>query len=51
VKEVAPIFGGQGGGRPDNATAGGGEPEKLAEAIEKARVAVRERLNGGRDRR
>jgi alanyl-tRNA synthetase len=51
VKEVAPIFGGQGGGRVDNATAGGGEPEKLAEAIEKARVAVRERLNGGRDRR
>jgi alanyl-tRNA synthetase len=51
VKEVAPIFHGQGGGRPDNATAGGGDPEKLAEAIEKARVAVRERLNGGRDRR
>ena len=51
VKEVAPIFGGKGGGRVDNATAGGGEPEKLAEAIEKARVAVRERLNGGRDRR
>jgi alanyl-tRNA synthetase len=51
VKEVAPIFGGQGGGRPDNATAGGGEPEKLAEAIEKARITVRERLNGGRDRR
>jgi alanyl-tRNA synthetase len=51
VKEVAPIFGGQGGGRADNATAGGGQPEKLAEAIEKARVAVRERLNGGRDRR
>jgi alanyl-tRNA synthetase len=43
VKEVAPIFGGKGGGRVDNATAGGGEPEKLAEAIEKARVAVRER--------
>jgi alanyl-tRNA synthetase len=51
VKEVAPIFGGQGGGRVDNATAGGGTPEKLGEAIEKARVAVRERLNGGRDRR
>ncbi len=50
VKEVAPIFGGQGGGRADNATAGGGEPEKLPEAIEKARLAVRERLNGGRDR-
>ena len=51
VKEVAPIFGGQGGGRPDNATAGGGQPEKLAEAIEQARITVRERLNGGRDRR
>jgi alanyl-tRNA synthetase len=51
VKEVAPIFGGKGGGRVDNATAGGGEPEKLAEAIETARTTVRERLNGGRDRR
>jgi alanyl-tRNA synthetase len=51
VKEVAPIFGGKGGGRVDNATAGGGEPEKLGEAIERARIAVRERLNGGRDRR
>jgi alanyl-tRNA synthetase len=51
VNEVAPIFGGKGGGRPDSATAGGGEPGKLAEAIEKARDMVRERLNGGRDRR
>ena len=51
VNEVAPIFGGKGGGRADSATAGGGEPEKLAEAIERARDAVRERLNGGRDRR
>jgi alanyl-tRNA synthetase len=51
VKEVAPIFGGQGGGRADSAAAGGGEPAKLAEAIEKARDTLRERLNGGRDRR
>jgi len=51
VKEVAPIFGGQGGGRADSAAAGGGEPAKLAAAIEKARDTVRERLNGGRDRR
>jgi alanyl-tRNA synthetase len=50
VKQIAPIIVGKGGGRPDSAAAGGKEPSRLAEAIEAARSAVRERLNGGRDR-
>ncbi len=35
IKELAQIVGGSGGGRPDNAQAGGSEPEKLDEAINK----------------
>jgi len=35
VKEIAPIVGGSGGGRPDMAQAGGSNPEKLSEAIGK----------------
>ena len=37
VKQVAPIVGGGGGGKPDMAQAGGKQPEKLDEALEKAR--------------
>jgi alanyl-tRNA synthetase len=36
VKEVAAIVGGGGGGRPDMAQAGGTQPEKLDEALERA---------------
>lgn len=36
IKEVAAIVGGSGGGRPDMAQAGGSQPEKLDEALEKA---------------
>ena len=35
VKELAPVIGGKGGGRPDMAQAGGNNPEKLQEALEK----------------
>jgi alanyl-tRNA synthetase len=52
VKEVlAPIIGGKGGGRPESASAGGKDPSRLTEALETARERVRERLNGGNDRR
>ena len=33
IKEIAPLVGGSGGGRPDMAQAGGPHPEKLEEAI------------------
>ncbi|TFG77447.1 MAG: alanine--tRNA ligase [Thermodesulfobacteriales bacterium] len=36
VKELAPIIGGKGGGKPDLAQAGGDNPEKLSEALSKA---------------
>ena len=34
IKEIVPIVGGKGGGRPDMAEGGGNEPEKLSEAID-----------------
>ncbi len=36
IREIAPIVGGRGGGKPDMAEGGGTEPEKLADAIEAA---------------
>jgi alanyl-tRNA synthetase len=41
VKEVAPIVGGKGGGRPDMAQAGGPNPEKLEEALQKLEEIIR----------
>src|SRR5207249_2466563 len=40
VKEVAPLVGGKGGGRPDMAQAGGSEPAKLAEALQHAKATI-----------
>ncbi len=40
IKEVAQVVGGGGGGRPDMAQAGGKNPAKLQEAVEKAYSAV-----------
>jgi alanyl-tRNA synthetase len=42
IKEIAPIIGGSGGGRPDMAQAGGNEPGKIKEA-EKALVSIIEK--------
>ncbi len=50
VKQVQGIIDGKGGGRPESATAGGKDASRLPEAIEAARSAVRQRLNGGSDR-
>jgi alanyl-tRNA synthetase len=36
VKSLAPIIGGSGGGKPEMAQAGGSEPHKLPEALERA---------------
>jgi alanyl-tRNA synthetase len=36
VKEIAPIVGGGGGGRPDFAEAGGKQPEKIDEMLEQS---------------
>jgi alanyl-tRNA synthetase len=41
VKQLAPIVGGSGGGRPDFAEAGGKQPEKVDELLEAAPAAVR----------
>ncbi len=45
IKELAPIIGGRGGGKPDMAEGGGSQPEKLGEALE-ASYGVIERLLG-----
>ncbi len=37
IQTVAPMIGGKGGGRPDNARGGGREPAKLEEALAQAR--------------
>ena len=43
IKELAPMVGGRGGGKPDMAEGGGSQPEKLKEALE-ASYGVIERL-------
>jgi len=40
VKEIAPIVGGGGGGRPTMARAGGKDPERLPEALDRARELI-----------
>jgi alanyl-tRNA synthetase len=46
VKELAPIVGGGGGGRPDFAEAGGKDPSKIDELLAKAPDVVRAMLSG-----
>lgn len=45
IKELAPIVGGRGGGKPDMAEGGGSQPEKLGEALESS-YAIVEKLLG-----
>jgi alanyl-tRNA synthetase len=40
VQQIAPIVGGKGGGRPDNARGGGKDPSKIEEALAKARTIL-----------
>ncbi|MCU0475036.1 MAG: alanine--tRNA ligase [Anaerolineae bacterium] len=42
IKQIAPIVGGGGGGRPEMAQAGGKDPSKLPEALERARELLRQ---------
>jgi len=44
IKEIAPILGGGGGGRPDFAQAGGKDASKIDEATQKALVYLEENL-------
>jgi alanyl-tRNA synthetase len=46
VKEIAPIVGGGGGGRPDFAEAGGKQPEKIDEMLEATKGVVARLLGG-----
>jgi len=45
VKEIAPIVGGSGGGRPDFAEAGGKLPEKIDEMLAAVEVAIAKLLS------
>ena len=40
MQQIAPIVGGKGGGRPDNARGSGKDPSKLGEALAKARTLI-----------
>ncbi|HHD78890.1 MAG TPA: alanine--tRNA ligase, partial [Epsilonproteobacteria bacterium] len=44
IKEIAPVLGGGGGGRPDFAQAGGKDASKIPEAIQKALAYLEENL-------
>jgi alanyl-tRNA synthetase len=44
VKQLAPIVGGGGGGRPDFAQAGGKQPEKLDDLLAASRQAIAQML-------
>ena len=45
VKEIAPMVGGGGGGKPDLAQAGGKQPDKLPEALEMAKTLIQQKLS------
>ena len=44
VREIAPIVGGGGGGRPGMAQAGGKDPSKIDEALEKGAEFIKAKL-------
>ena len=46
IKEVAPVVGGGGGGKPDLAQAGGKDPEKIPAALERGLEFLKGKLGG-----
>ena len=40
IQQIAPIVGGKGGGKPDNARGGGKDAGKLDEALAKAKTLI-----------
>jgi alanyl-tRNA synthetase len=46
VKQLAPIVGGGGGGRPDFAEAGGKDPSKIREMLASARAVIEKLVSG-----
>jgi alanyl-tRNA synthetase len=44
IREVSPVIGGGGGGKPNFAQGGGTQPEKLQEAIKKAEETIKKQL-------
>ena len=45
IKEIVPIVGGRGGGKPDMAEGGGSEPDKLSEAIDASYSVIEKMLS------
>jgi len=45
IKEIVPVVGGRGGGKPDMAEGGGNMPEKLQDAIDAAYQFIEANLN------
>ncbi len=45
IRELAPIIGGRGGGKPDMAEGGGNQPEKLSEALQASYGVIERMLN------
>jgi alanyl-tRNA synthetase len=44
IREVGPIFGGSGGGRPDFAQGGGKQPERIVDAVKAAQEVVKKQI-------
>ena len=44
IKEIAPIVGGRGGGRPDMAQGGGNDPSAIPQAIKRAKTWLNDKL-------
>jgi len=46
VKQLAPLVGGSGGGKPELAQAGGSQPDKIGEALQEAKALVTRIMQG-----